>query len=114
MKRFLTLALAAGALLAILVASACSSSDSAAVNAADLETTVLRVKGMTCSGCEVGVKTVVKKLNGIAEVEASYDKGEARVSYDPSKVKPEEIRTAIEKLGYSAELSEAQAKEQLR
>lgn len=70
------------------------------------ETAVFQVKGMTCSGCEGGVRMAVKKLDGVVKVEASYKEGTARVVYDPRKVKPEEIRKAIEKLGYQAQLQE--------
>ena len=77
----------------------------------DVKTVDFQVSGMTCSGCEVGVKTVVKKLDGIHKVLASYSDGKALVTYDPSKVKPEEIQAAIETLGYKAEPEKAKGKE---
>lgn len=64
------------------------------------------VVGMTCGGCEAGVKVKVKKLAGVESVEASYEKGIARVAYDPAKVTPQQIIAAIEELGYTAELEE--------
>lgn len=69
-------------------------------------TSTFKVEGMTCGGCEVGVRMNVKKLDGVASVEASYDEGHAKVTYDPDRVTPEMIVEAIEKLGYTAELEE--------
>ncbi|MDA2938367.1 cation transporter [Acidobacteria bacterium AH-259-A15] len=80
------------------------SSSAASETAGDAKTAVFRVSGMTCGGCEVGVRMAVKKLDGIHKVEASYKEGKATVKYDPSKVKPEEIKAAIEKIGYKAKV----------
>jgi copper chaperone CopZ len=66
------------------------------------------VQGMTCGGCEVGVKMKVKKLAGVESVDASHKEGTARVVYDPSRVTPEQIIAAIEELGYKAELQETE------
>lgn len=66
------------------------------------------VEGMTCGGCEVGVKMKVKKLAGVESVEASYKEGTARVGYDPAEVTPEQIIAAIEELGYEAELQKTE------
>ena len=69
-------------------------------------TTTFEVQGMTCGGCEAGVKAKVKKLAGVESVEASYEQGTARVVYDPAKVTPEKIIAAIEELGYRAKVQE--------
>ena len=50
------------------------------------------------------MKLAVRKLDGIHQVEASYKEGKAVIVYEPSKVSPEEIKAAIEKVGYKAEL----------
>jgi copper ion binding protein len=67
-------------------------------------TSVFKVEGMTCGGCEAGVRLSVTKLDGVEKVEASYEKGRATVTYDAAKVTPEEIVAAIEGLGYKAVL----------
>ena len=73
-------------------------------------TATFKVQGMTCGGCEVGVKRVVKKLDGVVQVKASHKKGTAEVTYEPEKVTTEQIVEAIETLGYTAEL-EVQGKD---
>ncbi len=78
------------------------------VNASEAEetaTSTFHVTGMTCGGCEVGVRRVVNKLDGVEEVEASHKAGTATVTYQTDKVTPESIIAAIEELGYTAELA---------
>lgn len=70
-----------------------------------LTTSTFHVTGMTCGGCEVGVRRVVQKLDGVEEVEASHREETAVVTYRTGEVTPEEIIAAIEELGYSAELA---------
>ncbi len=50
------------------------------------------------------MKLAVRKLDGIHQVEASYKEGKAVVVYEPSIVSPEEIKAAIDKVGFKAEL----------
>jgi copper chaperone CopZ len=70
----------------------------------EVETAAFNVDGMTCGGCEVAVRRVVNKLDGIETVEASHEEGTATVTYHPEEVTPEQIVEAIETLGYEAEL----------
>ncbi len=95
--------LTALAALAVFGARALMGGDSPA---AETVTSTFHVTGMTCGGCEFGVRHVVKKLDGVAEVEASYKEERVVVTYQPEKVKPEQIIQAIESLGYSAEPQE--------
>jgi len=67
-------------------------------------TSLFHVEGMTCGGCEAGVHLKVEKLEGVKNVEASYEKKQARVTYDPKIVTPERIIRAIQELGYSARM----------
>ncbi len=50
------------------------------------------------------MKLAVKRLDGIHQVEASYKEGKAVVVYEPSTVSLEEIKAAIDKVGFKAEL----------
>ena len=59
------------------------------------------IDGMTCSACENHVQTAIIKLNGIAEVVVSYDKGNAIVAYDKSKTTIDSIINAINSTGYT-------------
>jgi mercuric ion transport protein len=61
----------------------------------------ISIEGMTCTGCESHVNGIVNALEGIFESTASFEKGEATVTYDQSKVSKEQIGNAInEATGY--------------
>lgn len=62
------------------------------------------VEGMTCSGCEFNVENAIKKLGGIMQVKADYQKGEVYVKFEGGKVNVDDIVEAINKTGYKAEL----------
>jgi copper ion binding protein len=70
------------------------------VESDNLQTTTFEIKGMTCNGCASHVENDVNKLNGIVEVDASYEDADATVRYDKSKVSSEEIKAAINDTGY--------------
>ncbi len=72
-------------------------------------TSDFKVEGMTCGGCEAGVKMKVKRLDGVEKVTASHKNGKASVTYDTAKVTTADIIAAIEDLGYTAELLESSA-----
>ena len=105
MKRRLTFATAVGLALTGLVAlTALADQGADTGKAASAATSTFHVTGMTCGGCEVGVRRVVKKLEGVQEVAASHKEGTATVTYQTDSVTPGDIISAIEELGYTAEL----------
>ena len=66
----------------------------------------LKVDGMTCQGC---VRSVTKKLSGVAGVTAAdvdLTAGKATVHYDDSRVKVPDLTadliTAIDQIGFHA------------
>ena len=68
------------------------------------ETCTLKVSGMTCTGCEAAVRMAARSVDGVTDVKASYAKGNAEVTFDPSKTSPSAIAKAItEKSGFKAE-----------
>lgn len=65
---------------------------------------LLKVEGMTCSGCEAAAKSVAKNVKGVKDAQVSYEKGTGEVTYDPAKTTPEAIAKAItEKSGFKAQ-----------
>ena len=52
----------------------------------------------------------VSKLEGVVEVKASLAKKNAVVTHLPAKVTTEQIKAAIEGLGFGCELQEGEAK----
>jgi len=66
-----------------------------------METTTLRVTGMTCGGCENAVKRGLARLDGIAEVAASHADERVTVTFDPDLVTPAQIKARIAAIGYT-------------
>lgn len=66
------------------------------------------VEGMTCEGCESGVKAALEKLEGVQEAEVSHKQKRTSVTYDPARVSPRELEAAIESAGYQASLGDGE------
>ena len=64
--------------------------------------TTLVIKGMTCGGCVAAVKVQLKKTPGVTAYEVSLEKGEAAVTYDPSRTDPKKIAELVSKTGFEA------------
>jgi copper chaperone len=67
-----------------------------------METSVMKVEGMTCGGCVRGVTNVLKALPGVENAEVSLEKSEAKVTFDPARTSPAAFHKAIEDAGYEA------------
>lgn len=67
-----------------------------------METTRIKVEGMTCGGCVASVKRALQQIEGVATVDVSLDQAQARVEYDPARVNESQLRTAIEDAGFDA------------
>lgn len=62
---------------------------------------VLKVKGMTCAGCESHIEHEVSTLDGVKSVDAIYAEGSANIEYLPSKLEEQTIIDVINKTGYT-------------
>lgn len=60
------------------------------------------VEGMVCLACTARVKSALKAINGVAEVEVNLADRVARVEYVEGKVSAEQLVSAINRLGYRA------------
>ena len=76
---------------------------------AGTKSATLVVKGWTCASCAVSTRVALSKLDGVTVVKTNADANEAVVTYDETKVSPQAMIRAIEKLGYSAALKQAPA-----
>jgi len=72
----------------------------AAIDSARVTTVLLKVNGMTCTGCEQTIRKAVKELPGVTEANASYTDSLATISYDPGISTVDEISKKIEDVGY--------------
>ena len=60
-----------------------------------------KVPDMTCAHCKVAVEGEMNKLPGVERSDADVEQGTVEVSYDESKVGPEQIKGAIGEAGYT-------------
>jgi len=66
------------------------------------KTVIIAVEGMTCEGCATQINEELKKLKGVISAEASYKNKNVKVVYNPKLVNLEQIKKAINELGYVA------------
>jgi copper chaperone CopZ len=62
--------------------------------------TTLHIEGMTCQGCVQSVTRVLQGLPGVESVTVSLERHAAELRYDPQRVTPEAMRTAVEGAGF--------------
>ncbi len=67
-----------------------------------METTVVKVNGMTCMGCVNSVKKVLAALEGVQSVDVALDKNQATIVYDAARANPGQFKTAVEDAGFEA------------
>ncbi len=68
-----------------------------------METTTLKISGMTCMGCVNSVTRVLKATPGVADARVTLDPAQATVQYDATKATPAQLMRAVEEAGYDAE-----------
>jgi P-type Cu+ transporter len=73
------------------------------VRASTAESTriVLPVEGMTCAACSNRVGRALRKLDGVEVANVNFATHRAAVTYDPALVVPDELKAAVEKVGYA-------------
>lgn len=58
------------------------------------------VDGMVCNACQSTVKKTIKSVDGITDVEVNLEKKFALFTYDPQKVKLEQVQKAVNDKGF--------------
>jgi Cu2+-exporting ATPase/Cu+-exporting ATPase len=64
----------------------------------------LNVQGMWCAACAYLIEDVLRKVEGVVEVQAFFLSDLARIKYLPHRVRPQTLLDQISKLGYTASL----------
>ena len=67
-----------------------------------METTTIKVGGMSCGGCVKSVTGVLAALDGVAKAEVSLEKAQAVIEYDAAKLSRAQLAQAIEDAGFDA------------
>ena len=70
---------------------------------ASFQQVVLDVEGMTCQACPKTVSTALEDVDGVYNVDATYEPPEAVVRFDPDKTSVEALTKATKNAGYSSQ-----------
>lgn len=68
-----------------------------------METTVIKIGGMSCQGCVKNIGGVLSALAGVASAEVSLEAAQATVAFDAQQVTRQALLAAIEDAGFDAE-----------
>jgi Cu+-exporting ATPase len=68
----------------------------------------LPIEGMTCATCASRIERKLNKLDGVTAT-VNYATEKAAVEYDPEVVRPQALVEAVEQVGYTARLPQAEA-----
>ena len=79
-----------------------NTNQSSMINVADSSIRLLEldIKGMTCAGCEEHVKHAASQVEGVLQVDASFETGTANIRFNQLLVSKDEIVVAVNKTGY--------------
>ena len=64
-------------------------------------TATYNVGGMSCSSCANTVERTLSKLEGVDSARVNYSDSSATVVYKPDAVSPDQMKEAVEKVGYN-------------
>ena len=68
-----------------------------------MNTTTIKIGGMSCGGCAKSVTRALKALPGVSQADVSLERAEATIVFDPEKVAKPALVQAVEDAGFSAE-----------
>ncbi|MDI6808877.1 MAG: heavy-metal-associated domain-containing protein [Candidatus Eisenbacteria bacterium] len=68
------------------------------------EKAIFSVEGMTCEGCATSIRDGMSKIDGIVRTETFVDKKAVYVIYDKKKADASKVESAIDELGFEAQL----------
>ncbi|XP_065484368.1 copper-transporting ATPase 2 isoform X2 [Caloenas nicobarica] len=65
-------------------------------------TAVIRIDGMTCGSCVQSIEGTMSQRQGVQRIAVSLSDGTGTIHYDPAVTNGEELRAAIEDMGFDA------------
>ena len=79
---------------------------------AETETVSLTLAGMWCSSCSWAIEETLGRSRGVGDVEVSFVRRQAMVTYDPTVTGPTRLKRSVRRLGYRAWLPEDRVKDE--
>ena len=72
------------------------------------KTVTLAVPGMNCAACPITIKKALTKVEGVEKAEVSYEKKEAKVTFDDARTSIAALTEATENAGYPSSVKDEQ------
>nr|KAF6372985.1 ATPase copper transporting beta [Pipistrellus kuhlii] len=70
-------------------------------------TMVLVIAGMSCASCVQSIEGLISQREGVQQISVSLADGTGTILYDPSIINPEELRAAVEEMGFEVSIASA-------
>lgn len=83
-------------------------------NNAATEKTRFPVTGMSCASCAISVESMLKSTPGVVNASVNFADNSTLVEYAPSIVKPQQLRTAVQAVGYDLVLESPEGETDIR
>lgn len=77
----------------------------------NMQKKTIPVLEMSCAVCAASVESTVRALKGVREAAVNFATGTLNVEYDPSEVTPNQMREAVQSIGYDLIIDEENAAE---
>lgn len=71
----------------------------------DILTVTVWIVGMTCNSCVQSIKGRISQMTGVHSIEVSLEEEKGTITFDPRLTEPEQLRAAIEDMGFEASLT---------
>nr|KAF6372987.1 ATPase copper transporting beta [Pipistrellus kuhlii] len=72
-------------------------------------TMVLVIAGMSCASCVQSIEGLISQREGVQQISVSLADGTGTILYDPSIINPEELRAAVEEMGFEVSIASGEA-----
>ena len=61
---------------------------------------IIKVEGMSCMHCQLGVKKAVEAVEGVKRADVNLQTKQVTIEYEEGKVNLEDVKAAIRETGY--------------
>ena len=65
-----------------------------------MQTTIVKINGMTCMGCVRSVKNVLEKISGVSGADVSLENEQVTIQYDAEQANVNHFKEAIMGAGF--------------
>jgi copper chaperone CopZ len=71
-----------------------------------IERVAIAIEGMSCSGCANGIQAMLRRTEGVASADVSYERKEAIVEYNAERTTREKLVEVVNNMGYKASVKD--------